>query len=104
MARARSIGLTALGLLLALTTVAAAENYPARPVRIIIPYAPGGINDFAARVVATHLTDRLGKQFIAENKSGAGGLVGFEAAAAAPPDGSTLVSDFDLQRRASLDP
>jgi tripartite-type tricarboxylate transporter receptor subunit TctC len=95
MARAHSIRLTTLlttlGLLLALTIAAAAENYPARPVRIIIPYAPGGLNDFAARIVTTHLTERLGKQVIADNKTGAGGLIGFEAAAAAAPDGYTLV-------------
>ncbi len=70
---------------------AMADDYPAKPVRIIIPYAPGGINDVAARVVATHLSNRLGKQFIAENRTGAGGLVGFETAAVAPADGYTLV-------------
>lgn len=68
-----------------------ADDYPSRPVRIIIPYAPGGINDVAARVVATHLSNRLGKQFIADNRTGAGGIVGFETAANAPPDGYTLI-------------
>src|SRR6185295_3873754 len=70
---------------------AAADDYPSKPVRIIIPYAPGGINDVAARVVAAHLTNRLGKQFIPDNRTGAGGIVGFETAASAPPDGYTLV-------------
>jgi tripartite-type tricarboxylate transporter receptor subunit TctC len=60
-------------------------------VRIIIPCAPGGINDVAARVLATHLTNRLGKQFIPDNRTGAGGIVGFETAANAAPDGYTLV-------------
>ena len=77
--------------LLALAAPAAADDYPSKPVRIIIPYAPGGINDVAARVLATHLTNRLGKQFIADNRTGAGGIVGFETAANAAPDGHTLV-------------
>ena len=59
-------------------------------MRIIIPFAPGGINDVAARVVATHLSQKLGKQFIAENKTGAGGVVGTELVANAPPDGYTI--------------
>src|SRR6188472_2820807 len=69
----------------------AADDYPSKPVRIIIPYAPGGINDVAARVVATHLSNKLGKQFIPDNRTGAGGIVGFETAANAAPDGYTLV-------------
>jgi tripartite-type tricarboxylate transporter receptor subunit TctC len=91
MTRLRVFISTIVGILLALTAAATAQDYPTRPVRIIIPYAPGGINDVAARVIATHLTNRLGKQFVAENKTGAGGLVGFETAAAAAPDGYTLV-------------
>jgi tripartite-type tricarboxylate transporter receptor subunit TctC len=71
--------------------VAVADDYPSKPVRIIIPYAPGGINDVAARVLATHLSNRLGKQFIPDNRTGAGGIVGFETAANAAPDGYTLV-------------
>ncbi|HEX2553217.1 MAG TPA: tripartite tricarboxylate transporter substrate binding protein [Microvirga sp.] len=71
---------------------ATAQDYPTRPVRIIVPFDPGGINDVAARVVATHLTQRLGKQVIVENKPGAGGVVGTELAAQAAPDGYTLVS------------
>jgi tripartite-type tricarboxylate transporter receptor subunit TctC len=66
--------LTIVGIALALSSTAAmADDYPNKPVRIIVPFAPGGINDVAARVVATHLTKRLGKQVIAENKAGAGG-------------------------------
>lgn len=76
--------------LLALAAPAAADDYPNRPVRIIIPFAPGGINDVAARVVATHLSQKLGKQFVAENKPGAGGVVGTELAANSPPDGYTI--------------
>jgi tripartite-type tricarboxylate transporter receptor subunit TctC len=91
MTRLRRLISTIAGALLALTAAAAAQDYPARSVRIIIPYAPGGINDVAARVLATHLTNRLGKQFIPDNRTGAGGLVGFETAANAHPDGYTLV-------------
>ena len=86
-----SLLLKVVGLLLALTGVAAAQDYPNKPVRIIIPYAPGGINDIAARVLATHLSNRLGKQFIADNRTGGAGLMGFETAANAAPDGYTLV-------------
>ena len=76
--------------LLTLTGVSAADDYPSKPVRVIIPFAPGGLNDVTARIVATHLTQRLGQQFIAENKPGAGGVVGTEIATQAPPDGYTL--------------
>jgi tripartite-type tricarboxylate transporter receptor subunit TctC len=81
----------ALVALAALAVPAAADDYPSKPVRIVIPFAPGGINDIAARVVATHLTVRLGKQFIADNRTGAGGVVGNEVVANAPPDGYTLL-------------
>jgi len=91
MIRVRSKFLAAAGILLALTAAAPAQDYPAKPVRIIIPFAPGGINDVAGRVVATHLTNRLGKQFIAENRTGAGGVVGTELVANAAPDGYTIL-------------
>jgi tripartite-type tricarboxylate transporter receptor subunit TctC len=78
------------GVLLALTALAAADDYPNKPVRVIIPFAPGGLNDIAARVMAQHLSERLGKQFIPENRTGAGGVVGTELAANAAPDGYTL--------------
>ena len=74
----------------ALATPAVADDYPTKPVRIIVPFDPGGINDVAARVIATHLSERLGKQFIAEYKSGAGGMVGTEYVSRQPPDGYTI--------------
>src|SRR5581483_5228981 len=83
--------LAALSTLAVAAMPAAADDYPSKPVRIVIPFAPGGINDVAARVVATHLTQKLGKQFIAENRTGAGGVVGNEIVANAPPDGYTLL-------------
>jgi tripartite-type tricarboxylate transporter receptor subunit TctC len=80
-----------LGLLFALTLAVAAQDYPVKPVRIIVPFAPGGINDLVGRLLATHLTERLGKQVIVENRSGAGGVVGSELVANAPKDGHTLL-------------
>ena len=81
----------AAGLVLALTTSVAAQDYPTKPVRLIIPFAPGGGNDLVGRLIATHLTERLGKQFIPENRTGAGGVVGTEIVANAPKDGYTLI-------------
>jgi tripartite-type tricarboxylate transporter receptor subunit TctC len=79
------------GLLLALTTVAAAQDYPTKPVRLIIPFPPGGINDTVGRLVATQLSTRLGKQIVVDNRGGAGGTVGTDLAANAPKDGYTLL-------------
>jgi len=60
-------------------------------VRVIVPFAPGGLNDVLGRVVTAHLTERLGKQFIVENKTGAGGVVGSDLVAKSAPDGYTLL-------------
>jgi tripartite-type tricarboxylate transporter receptor subunit TctC len=88
----RSTLLKAAGLLLALTTVAVAQEYPAKPVRLIIPFPPGGSNDVVGRVIATHLGERLGKQVVVDNRgAGAGGVAGTEVAANAPHDGYTLL-------------
>ena len=75
----------------AFATHAAAQDYPTKPVRVIIPFPPGAINDTVGRLVATELTNRLGKQFIVDNRAGAGGVVGTEIAANAPKDGYTLL-------------
>lgn len=77
--------------LLAFGTAAAAEDYPARPVKIIVPFPPAALNDMVGRAIATSLTERLGKQFIVENRAGAGGTIGSELAANAPKDGYTLL-------------
>jgi tripartite-type tricarboxylate transporter receptor subunit TctC len=69
---------------------AAAQQYPAKPVRIVVPFAPGGGSDFIARFMAQRLTESLGKQVIVENKPGAGGVLGTEAGIKSPPDGYTL--------------
>ena len=68
------------GFLLALSTaVAAADSYPSKPVRLVIPFPPGGSNDIVGRLIAAKLTERLGKQVIADNRGGAGGVLGTAA-------------------------
>ncbi|HSQ04749.1 MAG TPA: tripartite tricarboxylate transporter substrate binding protein [Burkholderiales bacterium] len=70
---------------------AAAQTYPTKPVRLIIPFPPGGSNDIVGRLVAQQLTERLGKQVVVDNRGGAGGVLGSEIAAGSPPDGYTLL-------------
>ncbi|MGE5792575.1 MAG: tripartite tricarboxylate transporter substrate binding protein [Bacteroidota bacterium] len=83
---------TSLALLLAIVaSAAAAQGYPARPVRLIIPFPPGGSNDIVGRMVAAQLGDRLGQQVVADNRGGAGGTIGTELAARAQADGYTLL-------------
>lgn len=73
-----------------LATAAEAE-YPVKPVRVIVPFAPGGSNDIIGRLAAQQLTERLGKQVIVDNRPGAAGLIGTEVVAKSPPDGYTLL-------------
>ena len=67
------------------------QSYPAKPVRVIVPFAPGGATDLITRIVAQKLSDNMKQQFFVENRGGAGGLVGSEVAAKSAPDGYTLV-------------
>jgi tripartite-type tricarboxylate transporter receptor subunit TctC len=71
--------------------VAPAQTYPSRPVRIIVGFAPGGATDIQARLMGQWLSDRLGQQFIIENRAGASGNIGTETVAKAPADGYTLL-------------
>jgi tripartite-type tricarboxylate transporter receptor subunit TctC len=78
-------------LLMALSTaINAQQTYPQRPIRLIVPFAPGGASDFAARIIAQALTEELKQSIVIENKGGAAGNIGMEAAAKAAPDGYTL--------------
>src|SRR5450759_3265356 len=75
----------------AVSQIAQAQNYPDRPVKMIVPFAPGGPADIIARLLAQRLSERLGNQFYIVNQGGAGGNIGMGNAARAEPDGYTLV-------------
>jgi len=74
-----------------LSAQAVAQDYPNKTVRIVVPFPPGGATDVVTRIVAQKLTDQFGRQVVAENRGGAGGIVGSEVVAKAAPDGYTLV-------------
>ena len=77
-------------LLLALSAPAFAQSYPNRPIKLIIPFPPGGSNDVVGRMVAKQLSEKIGQQVYVDNRGGAGGTIGTEALAQAAPDGYTL--------------
>ena len=83
--------LLAAGLLAAGVTPVFGQAYPARPVHLIVPFAPGGFTDVVARILGQKLTAALGQSFVIENKAGAGSTIGTDFVAKAPPDGYTLV-------------
>jgi len=83
---------TFLALLLSiLSGVAAGQAYPTKPVRLIIPFPPGGSNDVVGRAIGQQLSERLGQGVVIDNRGGAGGVIGTNEAAKAPPDGYTLL-------------
>lgn len=84
-------GFAAIVLLLSANGTLAQSGYPQRPVRFIIPFAPGGAGDFVGRIVALKLADLLGQPMVVDNRPGASGLLGIELGAAAKPDGYTIV-------------
>jgi len=78
-------------LLAAIAPTALAQSYPTKPIRMIIPFAPGGGNDVVGRRIAAQLSERLGKQVVADNRAGGAGVIGTEIAANSQPDGYTLL-------------
>ena len=84
---------TGLAVLLAVAgaTAVAQQAYPSRPVRLIVPFAPGGFTDVVARILGQKMSAALGQQFIVENKAGAGSTIGSDFVAKSPPDGYTLL-------------
>ena len=73
------------------TALRAAQSWPDKPVKLILPYAPGGATDLIGRPWAEKLSQAFGQQFVIENRGGAGGMIGTEAASKAAPDGYTLL-------------
>jgi len=82
-------GAAAFALVLGATSVVA-QSYPSRPIKIIVPFAPGGPNDILARIVGQKLNEQWGQPVVIENRGGAGGTIGIEAAVKSPPDGYTI--------------
>ena len=76
---------------------ARAEDYPVRPIRVVVPFGPGGPADVAARLIGNVLQESLGQPFVIENRPGAGGVIGTQEAAKSPPDGYTLLMMSNTQ-------
>ena len=76
------------------TSVCAQQNYPNRPVRFVVPFAPGGSADTLARTIGPRLADALGQQIVVDNRPGGNGNIGMEVVAQSRPDGHTLVLGY----------
>src|SRR5439155_26637241 len=83
--------LTAFALLVTPLAVPAQDAYPSRPIRLVVPYAPGGVSDISGRIIAQKMTELLGQSMVVENRAGAGGMLGTGTVAKADPDGYTIV-------------
>jgi tripartite-type tricarboxylate transporter receptor subunit TctC len=98
-----AVATTFLALCLALASSASAQSWPSRSVRIVVPFQPGGGTDIQGRLLAKKLTESMGQSFVVDNRSGAGGLIGAEIVAKAPPDGYALLfSSASLAVNATL--
>jgi tripartite-type tricarboxylate transporter receptor subunit TctC len=86
-----NLAAVALSVLTAGPLTTAAQSYPARPIRLVVPFPPGGSNDIVGRVVALNLGERIGKQVIVDNRAGGNSIIGSEIVANAQPDGYTLL-------------
>ncbi len=86
-----TLAVAALLLLVASPVVQAADSYPNRPVRFIVPFAPGGPSDILSRMVGQRLSEQMGQTFVIDNRGSVGGVLGFEVGAKSPPDGYTIV-------------
>jgi tripartite-type tricarboxylate transporter receptor subunit TctC len=91
MSRLAAAALPLASLLLAATAPAQAQSYPSRPIRLVVPYAPGGATDIIGRAAAAELSKTLGQPVTVENKPGAGGNLGADFVAKSPADGYTLL-------------
>jgi tripartite-type tricarboxylate transporter receptor subunit TctC len=91
MNKLRYLASVAIALVIGFAGLAAAQNYPARPITIIVPFAAGGGNDILARLLGQHMGRALGQNFVIENRAGAAGTIGARAVAKAPPDGYALM-------------
>jgi tripartite-type tricarboxylate transporter receptor subunit TctC len=108
----KNANLFAIALLAITATAAAAQEYPSRPIRVIVPSTAGGSVDTLARLVGGRLAERWGQQVVVDNRSGAGGVIAGEMTAKAPPDGYTLImatiaamaTNVSLARKLPYDP
>ena len=90
-AKSRLAGAVLVAATAVFTAMNASAAWPERPVRFVVPWAPGGSTDIVTRILAADLTKRLGQQFLVENRAGAGAIVGMQFTAQQPPDGSTFL-------------
>jgi tripartite-type tricarboxylate transporter receptor subunit TctC len=87
----RTVLLLAAAALSLVPVIAVAQDYPAKPVRVVVPWPPGGSNDVVARIVMQKMSETMGKQFVVDNRGGASGIPGSDFVAKSPPDGYTLM-------------